>query len=243
MPPTRYAATRRRCDALAAAAAVALAALLFARPSAAPGSSSHRRDQSGLVWLEGGGQDAWRVLSRGRECCAFEQRIRGGGGPPLHRHPASVETFEVLHGMMAWKVEGAQGQAAAGQRLVVPAGAAHSFRNAGAPDEELYVRFTVQPCGAAVSFFENLAGVSADAGGRGRVPLLQRLLLYSAHGVELAGLPRPLWRVAVALAAPLARAAGFAASYPAYGSAGGKEEGGGGPARGDGVLHCAANAQ
>ena len=110
-----------------------------------------------------------------------------------------------------------------------PAGAAHFFYNAGAggPEQrpDLVLRFALSPCGAHPSFFDNLAGLSADAKGRRGVPLLQLVLLFHAHGLELATLPRWQWRTLVLVAAPLAQLLGYKAAYPEYKSAGGREPG------------------
>lgn len=122
-----------------------------------------------------------------------------------------------------------------------PAGAAHFFWNAGAAaGRDLHVAFALAPCGGAPAFFETLAGLAADAGGdRGALPLLQRVLLYSDHGLEMAALagrplPRPLWRAMAAALPPLARALGYASAYPEYASAGGRRRGGGGVGGGGG---------
>jgi hypothetical protein len=95
-------------------------------------------------------------------------------------------------------------------------GAAHFFFNNGTGD--LHLRFSLVPCGSHPTFFENLAGISADSRGRGRVPLLQLVLLFHEHGLELAVLPRPLWRTLALIGAPLARALGYSSAYPEYAS-------------------------
>jgi hypothetical protein len=103
------------------------------------------------------------------------------------------------------------------------------------------VRFSLAPCGSHVAFFENLAGLSADAGGRGGVGLLQAALLFADHGLELAALPRPAWRALEAAGVPLARALGYRSEYPEYasgmpgaGGSGGGGDGGGGSGGGGG---------
>lgn len=67
-----------------------------------------------------------------------------------------------------------------------------------------------------MAYFENMAGVAYDAGGREHVPWLQLVLLLHSHGMEMAGLPRPLWCALSTLTAPLARALGYRAVYPEY---------------------------
>ncbi|KAI8470113.1 MAG: hypothetical protein J3K34DRAFT_421847 [Monoraphidium minutum] len=182
------------------------------------------------------------VLSRGHDGCAFEQGVPAGsrglgrtfpGAPPLHRHTHSDETFTVVQGRMGWSVDGRTGEASEGGVISIPKGAVHTFWNAaddeprGGPSRpDLVVRFTLAPCGGAPAFFENLAGICADAGGRHRVPFAQLVLLYAAHGFELATMPRPVWRLLAAVVPPIARALGYRAAYPEYASAGGTPGGG-----------------
>lgn len=89
---------------------------------------------------------------------------------------------------------------------VMVAGVVHFFFNAqevAQPDKaaDLHIRFTLAPCGRSVSFFENLAGLSRDAGGRNHIPFLQKLLLYHDHGIQLSYMPRWVWH---SMAEPLA---------------------------------------
>jgi quercetin dioxygenase-like cupin family protein len=53
-----------------------------------------------------------------------------GGGPGLHHHPYE-ETFIVQEGHVTFTADGETIEAGAGQIVVVPAGAAHSFVNSG----------------------------------------------------------------------------------------------------------------
>ena len=60
----------------------------------------------------------------------FVTSHRRGEGPDPHRHPYE-ETFIVEEGTATFVVEGRTVLARAGQVVVVPAGAAHSFVNSG----------------------------------------------------------------------------------------------------------------
>ena len=60
----------------------------------------------------------------------FVSRFAPGRGPALHRHPYE-ETFIIEEGTATFVVEGRTVIARAGQVVVVPAGAAHSFVNSG----------------------------------------------------------------------------------------------------------------
>ena len=53
-----------------------------------------------------------------------------GAGPGLHRHPYE-ETFLVQEGTATFTADGEAIEAKAGEMLVVPAGAAHGFKNSG----------------------------------------------------------------------------------------------------------------
>jgi quercetin dioxygenase-like cupin family protein len=60
----------------------------------------------------------------------FVNRHPPGDGPPAHRHPYD-ETFIVQDGEATFTVDGEQLIARAGQIVVVPAGAVHSYINSG----------------------------------------------------------------------------------------------------------------
>ena len=60
----------------------------------------------------------------------FNHQAEPGGGPRLHRHPYP-ETFIVRAGTAIFTVDSETITATAGQIVVVPAGAAHKFVNAG----------------------------------------------------------------------------------------------------------------
>ena len=97
----------------------------------------------------------------------------------------------------------------------------HFFFNAK-PAPDLRFRFALTPCGSALTYFENLAGIAMDAGGRAHIPWLQLVLLMHDHGLELATMPRPVWLGVARLAAPLARLLGYRSTWPEYESAGGR---------------------
>ena len=53
-----------------------------------------------------------------------------GDGPGLHRHPYE-EIFIIQEGRCVFEVDGEQFEAAAGEVVIAPAGAAHRFTNTG----------------------------------------------------------------------------------------------------------------
>jgi quercetin dioxygenase-like cupin family protein len=60
-----------------------------------------------------------------------EMWVEPGGGVPPHVHPAMEERFEVLEGELSF-LSGRKWQSArAGEKVVVPAGTRHAYRNSG----------------------------------------------------------------------------------------------------------------
>ena len=86
-------------------------------------------------------QEEWRpgVTTRMRvsaasgagQLCVFEQWCAPGKGAPTHLH-AVEEVITVLEGQAEFWVAEEEGTLTGGQSMVVPAGAKHGFRNAGA---------------------------------------------------------------------------------------------------------------
>ena len=86
-------------------------------------------------------QEEWRpgVTTRMRvsaasgagQLCVFEQWCAPGKGAPTHLH-AVEEVITVLEGQAEFWVAEEEGTLTGGQSMIVPAGAKHGFRNAGA---------------------------------------------------------------------------------------------------------------
>jgi mannose-6-phosphate isomerase-like protein (cupin superfamily) len=66
----------------------------------------------------------------GVDASFFLVRFEPGQGPRLHRH-AYPEVFILADGEATFTVDGSEYVARRGQTVVVPAGAAHKFRNSG----------------------------------------------------------------------------------------------------------------
>ena len=131
-----------------------------------------------------------------------------GGDVPAHSHPAQEERFEVLAGEVRFRVDGRTHRAGAGDRVVAPAGARHSFKNTGKVEARLLVE--VEPALELQGFLEEAAAL-ARAGKYTRmgIPKGLRAALELAELVDryrdvtvMAFPPAPLQRVSVA---PLAR--------------------------------------
>src|SRR5579875_1129823 len=82
-----------------------------------------------------------------------------GMGPPLHRH-RETEIFRVLEGRYLFALDGERFEAASGDVVVVPGGAAHAFRNIGRDPARQFIVIT--PGLDAAAFFTGLAAVMRD---------------------------------------------------------------------------------
>ena len=93
------------------------------------------------------------------ELLAFELGLRPGGAVPIpHVHPIQTERFEVVEGLMRFRVGLRRRFAGPGEVVEVAPRVLHSFANAG--DEEARVRVEVRP---ALAMEEMLAEVVAMA--------------------------------------------------------------------------------
>ena len=93
------------------------------------------------------------------ELLAFELGLRPGGAVPMpHVHPLQTERFEVVEGLMRFRVGLRRRLAEPGDVVEVAPGVMHSFANAG--PEEARVRVEVRP---ALAMEDMLAEVIAMA--------------------------------------------------------------------------------
>jgi quercetin dioxygenase-like cupin family protein len=145
----------------------------------------------------------------GGELLAFDFALRPGGAVPMpHVHPIQTERFEVVEGLMRFRIGLRTRLAGPGDVVEVAPGVAHSFANAG--DGEARLRVEVRPALAMEEMFAEVIAM-ARAGRMTRRGLPRNLL-------ELAVLARRYDRVAHApllgtaaqrlLLAPLVLAAG-----------------------------------
>src|SRR3954468_18352976 len=133
---------------------------------------------------------------------------------PRHVHPHQEERFEVVEGTMRFTMGRARILAGPGETVVVPAGVAHDFANAG--DRHALVRVEVRPALQMERLFETAVAL-ADEGrtmlGGVPKPLEPCALRPRVRRRGACGLP------AVVAAAPRARAVGLARRPPwRYGS-------------------------
>jgi len=112
----------------------------------------------------------------------IETKNAPGFGPPLHRH-RETEVFRVMEGRYLYEVNGQRFEAAEGDLVSVPGGAAHAFLNiAENPARQLVI---MEPGMDAEKFFVHLGNVLAPGN-----PGLDALNVFGeAWGVEFLGPP------------------------------------------------------
>ena len=92
------------------------------------------------------------AASTGGELLAFELGLRPGGAVPLaHVHPVQTERFEVVAGLMRFRVGLRKRLARPGDVVEIAPGVMHGFANAG--EEEARVRVEVRPALAMEEMF------------------------------------------------------------------------------------------
>jgi mannose-6-phosphate isomerase-like protein (cupin superfamily) len=138
----------------------------------------------------------------------------GKQGPPLHLHRAFVERYDVREGRVAIALGGSVQVLAAGDRLEIPRGAAHTFRVEGAEPARMVVEF--EPAGGYERFLETLYGL-AEAGrtdAQGRPKLLHMAVIGREHLDDFALARPPYWvqKALFAVLAPVGRLLGYRAS-------------------------------
>jgi mannose-6-phosphate isomerase-like protein (cupin superfamily) len=127
-----------------------------------------------------------------------------------HVHDDSDELFEVLAGHLLFTLEGVARHLAAGDAIVIPRGAEHSWQVVG--DRDLDARVTFTPGCRFHDFLRDLAAL--EASGRvaeGATPGLRDFaLLQRRHWAHLrvTTMPRPVLRVVVGVGVALAGVTG-----------------------------------
>jgi mannose-6-phosphate isomerase-like protein (cupin superfamily) len=99
-------------------------------------------------------------------------------GTPIHVHPTAIETYEVLSGAFEVYIDGAWKPVKAGERVGVPRGMPHSFRNPG--DQPTRVYNTHKPALRFAEYFEGLWRISESGMVKPGVKNWQTILALSA---------------------------------------------------------------
>jgi quercetin dioxygenase-like cupin family protein len=138
-----------------------------------------------------------------------------GAVAAAHMHPAQEELFEVLGGELEFRVGTQTIVAKPGDRVLVPAGTAHRFRNIG--DETAHFVCEVTPALGFEQLIETMFSLAADGKvNRKGMPNPLRLAVIARHHFEDVRLPfPPVWmqRLGLAMGAPIGRLLGFGATY------------------------------
>lgn len=113
------------------------------------------------------------------EYALLELRVRPYGFVAApHIHPLAEESFEIRSGTFALVVDGEEKRVGTGERAIVPAGAEHTWWNAGHDEGVAIVEF--RPGFKTEEFFESFFGLAQDGKVRPKT-----------------GLPNVLWLAAI----------------------------------------------
>jgi quercetin dioxygenase-like cupin family protein len=138
-----------------------------------------------------------------------------GAVAAAHVHPAQEERFEVLAGELEFRLGKNTIVAKAGDRILVPAGTPHKFRNVGA--ETAHFVCEVSPALGFEQLLETMFSLAADGKvNRKGMPNPLRLAVIARHHFGDVRLPFPpawLQRLGLALGAPLGRLVGYKPTY------------------------------
>jgi quercetin dioxygenase-like cupin family protein len=150
------------------------------------------------------------------EAVVVETFVRPNGFvAAAHVHPRQEERFEVLAGTVEFRVGRNTIVAEPGDRVVVPAGTSHRFRNAG--EETAHFLCEVRPALGFEQLIETMFSLAADGKtNRKGMPNPLRLAVIARHHFDDVRLPFPparLQRLGLALGAPLGRLLGYRPLY------------------------------
>ena len=136
-----------------------------------------------------------------------------------HVHPYQSERFEVLEGTMEFRRGRERVTAGAGEVVEVPAGSAHSFRNAG--ESVARFRCEVRPALQFERFLETMFGLATDGktNKKGMPNPLRLAVIANAHfdDVRLPHVPAFAQKAALVTGAALGKLAGFQPTYQPVG--------------------------
>lgn len=134
---------------------------------------------------------------------------------PLHIHPEQISVAEVSSGALLFVVAGREVRVGPGERLEIPAGTPHTFRNEG-PEEAHWIQ-EFRPALGIAEFFETFFVLSQrdELDERGMPSILQVALSAPFFGREVRLVSPPWWiqRLALAPLAPIARLRGLSPTY------------------------------
>ena len=149
------------------------------------------------------------------ELLRMEDHNPPGPFEPVHVHPYQVSTAEVISGSILFVVAGREVRLGPGDRLEIPPGTPHTFRNEGPEDAHWIGEF--RPALNITEFFETLFVLSqrGELDEAGKPSILQIALSALVFGrvIRLASPPWLLQRLVLAPLAPIARLRGLRPTY------------------------------
>jgi quercetin dioxygenase-like cupin family protein len=138
-----------------------------------------------------------------------------GAVAAAHVHPSQEELFEVLAGELEFRLGKRKLVAKPGDRVLVPAGTPHRFRNVG--DETAHFVCEVTPALGFEQLIETMFSLAEDGKvNKKGMPSPLRLAVIARHHFGDVRLPFPpawLQRLGLALGAPLGRLLGYKPTY------------------------------
>jgi mannose-6-phosphate isomerase-like protein (cupin superfamily) len=161
----------------------------------------------------------WRRTARdtGGELVECDLYVRPHGFVVTeHVHLSQQESFEVIEGVISFRVNGRELTAGPGEKVVVPPGTRHKFWNAA--DEPLHVVLEVQPAGTFEPTIETMFGLARDGKTNKKGmpnPLQVAVLAHAADGYAV-GIPRPIQTVLLTVLGSLGTRLGYKARYSRY---------------------------
>jgi quercetin dioxygenase-like cupin family protein len=142
---------------------------------------------------------------------------RDGAVAAAHVHPSQEESFEIVAGELEFRVGRKTVVARPGDRVVVPAGTPHRFRNVGG--ETAHFVCEVTPALGFEQLIETMFSLAADGKvNRKGMPNPLRLAVIANHHFGDVRLPFPpawLQRLGLLFGAPLGRLLGYRPTYEA----------------------------
>lgn len=141
----------------------------------------------------------------------------GGAVAGEHIHPALTETFTVIDGELATRIDGMEGRLSAGESASVPPGTAHDWWNAGSADADVLVEID-PPTPRFETMIATIFGL-ANAGktnAKGMPNPLQLALIGREFEdvIRFTSPPAPVQRVVFGALGPIARRRGYRGIYP-----------------------------
>ncbi len=134
-------------------------------------------------------------------------------GPALHVHPLQEERFEVIRGSVEFVMGTRKLACNPGESLVVPAGVAHTFKNAGDGESEMFGEYRPGLPEHSRRFFEVYFGLAraglTDLKGLPSIWQIAVEMPTMSDHVRLASPPWAVQRLVLAVLRPFARLMGY----------------------------------